>query len=897
MSTPMMKQWKKFKEQYPEDTILFFQAGDFYELYYQDAKLGHKELNITLTARKLKNEKVPMAGVPLHAAEKYILQLVRKGYKIAICDQVEDAQASKGIVKRDVVQVITPGTIFGDQLLDGKINNYLVSLVRKGSHIGLAMVDISTGEFLVTEFTGTDAFEEFKDEINRLNPAEILIPENLLDDTDLNSIISQDQSRVLTPIDTYYSSYEETYKLLTSHFGTLSLDGFGIESFKMGIAAAGMILHYLRETQKSNELYNITKIVPYSLKEYMMLDDQTLRSLEVFRNLRDGTSQFTLLEILDRTHTTMGSRLLKKWLRHPLNDKEKIQERLDAVEVFVTNTLLLANLRDILTNISDIERIISKVGLGKANGRDLLALKDSLLHIPELKGILNTDSKLILSLKDHLYDLSGLIQLIERSIKEECPPSVREGNIIKPGFNKSLDELQSVLSEGTDWILNYEKEERRRTRFDKLKVGFNNVFGYYIEITQAALRKGKVPEDYIRKQTLVNSERFITPELKQWEDKILGADEKIKNLEYEIFCEIRQETAKQIDKIQENAQSIAILDVISTFAEIASQNQYIKPNILDSDDINIEGGRHPVVEKVLGEENFIPNDTHLDSHENQIMIITGPNMAGKSTYLRQVALIVLMAHIGCFVPCDHAEIGLCDRIFTRVGAWDFIAMELSTFMVEMVEVANILNNATAKSLIILDEVGRGTSTYDGMALAWAITEFLHQNSYSAGKTLFATHYHQLNQLANYYPRIRNYQFAVKRKGQVILFLHKILPGGTDRSYGVEVARLAGLPQAVVTRAKEILDVFESAETPTVLKSKKLPTSKPQLTQLTLFDVNELNSNKGERLDPMQEISPEHILGDKIINELKKIDLDNITPLNALNKLNELKKKLNEEDKK
>ncbi len=897
MSTPMIKQWKKFKKQNP-DTILFFQAGDFYELYYEDATLGHKELNITLTAKKTKNEKIPMAGVPLHAVEKYILQLVRKGYKIAICDQVEDAQASKGIVKRDVVQVITPGTIFGDQLLDGKINNYLVSLVRKGSHIGLAMVDISTGEFLVTELTGTDAFEEFKNEINRLSPAEILIPESLLDDMDLKSIISQDQSRIITPIDSYYSSYEETYKLLTSHFGTISLDGFGIESLKLGICAAGMIIHYLRETQKSSELYNITKIVPYSLKEYMMLDDQTLRSLEVFKNLRDGTSQFTLLEILDRTHTPMGSRLLKKWLRHPLNDKEKIQERLDAVDVFVTNTLLQANLREILSNISDIERIISKVGLGKANGRDLLALKDSLLYIPALKDILNIDSKLISTLKDHLYNLSDLVQLIERSIKEDCPSSVREGNIIKPGFNEHLDELQSVLSEGTDWILKYEKEERRRTRFDKLKVGFNNVFGYYIEITQAALRKGKVPENYIRKQTLVNSERFITSELKQWEDKILGADEKIKNLEYELFCEIRQEIAKQIDKIQENAQSIAILDVISTFAEIASQNQYIKPTILDSDHINIEGGRHPVVEKVLGEENFIPNDTHLDSHGNQIMIITGPNMAGKSTYLRQVALIVLMAHIGCFVPANNlAKIGLCDRIFTRVGAWDFIAMELSTFMVEMVEVANILNNATAKSLIILDEVGRGTSTYDGMALAWAITEFLHQNSHSAGKTLFATHYHQLNQLAGYYPRIKNYQFAVKRKGQEILFLHKILEGGTDKSYGVEVARLAGLPQTVVRRAKEILDVFESSETPTVLKSKKLPTDKPELTQLTLFDVNKINSNKKERLDPMEEISPEHILGDKIINELKKIDLDNITPLNALNALHELKKKLNEEDNK
>ncbi|MFX1519438.1 MAG: DNA mismatch repair protein MutS [Promethearchaeota archaeon] len=894
MSTPMMRQWEKLRKQHP-DTVLFFQAGDFYELYYEHAKIGHKELNITLTARKLKNEQIPMAGVPLHSIEKYILQLIKKGYKVAICDQVEDAQASKGIVKRDVVQVITPGTIFGDHLLDGAINNYLVALVQKGSHIGLAMTDISTGEFSVTEFIGVNAIEELKDEINRLNPAEILLPENLFDDAELNSILKQDHTMVLTPVDTYYSSYENAYKLLTSHFGTLSLDGYGVEPLRMGICAAGMIIHYLQETQKSTELCNITRITPYSLKEYMILDDQTLRSLEILRNLRDGTSQFTLLEMLDQTQTPMGSRLLKKWLRRPLLNKERIQERLDAVEVFVTDTLLRANVRELLGNIGDIERIISKVGLGKANGRDLLALNDSLLHIPELKTLLDKDSKLLSTVKDHLYDLSELVQLIERSIQEECPLSVREGNIIKLGFNKNLDELRSVLSEGKDWILEYETKERRRTGFDKLKVGFNNVFGYYIEITKATLRKGKIPEGYTRKQTLVNSERFITPELRQYEDKILGADEKIKNLEYELFCEIRQEVAKEIDKIQENAQSIAILDCLSTFAEIAAQNHYFKPNMVDGDEIFIEDGRHPVVERIIGEENFIPNDTHLDSYENQILIITGPNMSGKSTYLRQVALIVLMAQIGSFVPA-RTKLGICDRIFTRVGAWDFIAMQQSTFMVEMIEVANILNNATAKSLIILDEVGRGTSTYDGMALAWAITEFLHQNSHSAGKTLFATHYHQLNQLAEYYPRIKNYQFAVKRKGQEILFLHKILSGGTDRSYGVEVARLAGLPQTVVTRAKEILDVFEGAETPTVLKSKRLPTGKPQLTQLTLFDINELNSSKSEGLDTMEELSPKRILGDKIIDELKNLNLDHMTPLDALNKLHELKNKLNDEDR-
>ncbi len=897
MPTDMMQQWTKLKSQYP-DTILFFQAGDFYEMFYEDARLGAKELNLTLTARDKKNKNIPMAGVPLHSAEKYIIRLVKKGFKVAVCDQIEDAQAAKGrIVRRDVVQVITPGTLFGEHFLDGKINNYLIALVRHAARIGLAVVDVSTGEFSVTEFVGTTALEALKNEINRLNPAEILLPENLLDDKELDSIIKQDQSVVLTSIDTYYSSYEEAYKLLTSHFGTLSLEGFGVESLKMGTCAAGMIIHYLQETQKT-KLLNITKVTPYSLKEFMILDDQTLRSLEIFRNLRDGTSQFTLLEILDQTQTPMGSRLIKKWLRRPLLNKEKIQVRLDAVEVIVTDTLLRANVREILGNIGDIERIISKVGLGKANGRDLLALKDSLLCIPELKTLLDKGAKLLSTVKDHLYDLSELVQLIERSIQEDPPLSIRDGNIITSGFNDSLDELRSVISEGKGWILDYEKKERRRTRFDKLKVGFNNVFGYYIEITKAALRKGKVPEEYIRKQTLVNSERFITPELKEYEDKILGADERIKNLEYELFCEIRQEVAKEIDKIQENAQSIAILDCLSTFAEIASQNQYAKPIMIDSDKITIEGGRHPVVEKILGEENFIPNDTHLDTNENQILIITGPNMAGKSTYLRQVALIVLMAQIGSFVPVNQAKIGICDRIFTRVGAWDFIAMELSTFMVEMVEVANILNNATAKSLIILDEVGRGTSTYDGMALAWAITEFLHQNTHAQGKTLFATHYHQLNQLTEYYPRIKNYQFAVKRKGQEILFLHKVLPGGTDKSYGVEVARLAGLPQTIVTRAKEILDVFESAETPAVLKSKKLPTSKPQLTQqLTLFDINALNSSKSEGLDPMDELSPERILVDKIMDELKKMDLDHTTPLDALNKLHELKKKLAEENDK
>jgi DNA mismatch repair protein MutS len=641
----------------------------------------------------------------------------------------------------------------------------------------------------------------------------------------------------------------------------------------------------------------------------MILDDQTLRSLEIFRNLRDGTPKFTLFEVLDQTKTPMGSRLLKKWLRRPLRDIEKTQERLDAVEVFVTDPLLRAAIRELLVNIKDIERIGSKVSLGRASGIDLLSLKDSLSYIPRLKALQpSIESKLFSKVKANLHNLSESVQLIDQSIHEDCPRLIRrkgldskdnkeqEKHIIKPGFNETLDELRNIRSEGKDFILKYEAKQQQRTGNDKLKVGFNNVFGYYIEITKTALRKSKVPEEYARRQTLVNSERFITPELKQWEDKVLGADEKIKNLEYELFCEIRQEVAKDIDKIQENAQSIAILDGVSTFAEIAAQNQYTKPIVVDNDDITIEGGRHPVVERIIDEENFIPNDTHLDTNKDQILIITGPNMAGKSTYLRQVALIVLIAQIGSFVPADQAKIGLCDRIFTRIGAWDFIAMQQSTFMVEMVEVANILNNATFQSLIILDEVGRGTSTYDGMALAWAVTEYLHQNSHVQGKTLFATHYHQLNQLTEYYPRIKNYQFAVKRKGQEILFLHKILPGGTDRSYGVEVARLAGLPQVVVTRAKEILDVFESAETPTVLKSKRLPVveGKPQLTQITLFDVNELNSNKSEGLDPM-EVSPERILIDKIMDELKKVDLDHITPLDALNKLHELKKKLNDED--
>ena len=896
MPTDMMKQWTKLKSQYP-DTILFFQAGDFYEMFYEDARLGAKELNLTLTARDKKNKNIPMAGVPIHSAEKYIIQLVKKGYKVAVCDQIEDAQVAKGrIVKRDVVQVITPGTLFGEHLLDGKTNNYLVAVVRKGSQIGLAVVDISTGEFSVTEFVGITALEELKDEINRLNPAEILLPENLLDDEDLDSIIKQQQFMILTSIDTYYSGYDETYKLLTSHFGTLSLEGFGIESLKMGTCAAGMIIHYLQETQKT-ELHNITKVSSYSLKEYMLLDDQTLRSLEIFRNLRDGTSQFTLLELLDQTQTPMGSRLLKKWMRRPLLNKEKTQERLDAVEVFVMDTLLRASLRELLGNIGDIERIISKVGLGKANGRDLVALKNSLSHIPKLKTLLHTDSKLLSAVNDHLYNLSELVQLIEQSIQEEPPFSIRDGNIIKSGFNDHLDELRSILTEGKNWLIEYEKKERRRTRFDKLKVGFNNVFGYYIEITKATLRRGKVPEEYIRKQTLVNSERFITPELKEYEDKILGADERIKNLEYELFCEIRNEVAKEIDIIQENAQSVAILDTLTTLAEIASQNQYTKPVIVDSDEITIEGGRHPVVEKILSEENFIPNDSHLDSHENQILIITGPNMSGKSTYLRQVALIILMAQIGSFVPADSANIGICDRIFTRVGAWDFIAMQQSTFMLEMLETANILNNATSKSLIILDEVGRGTSTFDGMSIAWAVAEFLHQNPNAQAKTLFATHYHQLAELAGYYPRIKNYQLAVKRKGKEILFLHKILPGATDKSYGVEVARLAGLPTTVIARAREILDVFESAESPKVLRSKKLPTSKPQLTQLTLFDIEELPASKTEGNGNMNGFSPENILVGEILDELKNLNLNHMSPLDALNKLYELKKKLAEENDK
>ncbi len=884
----MIEQYKvlhrQLKSQHP-DAILFFRLGDFYEMFYDDAKIGAKELNIVLTARK----EIPMAGVPYHAAEKYITTLVKKGYKVAICEQVEDPKASKGIVKREIVRIITPGTITEDFMLDAKSNNYLmaISLSKSNKRLGVATIDISTGEFIASEFTGENFLSEFQTELHRLNPAECILPMDLESNEDLKFIFSTNPNTTITPMEDHFFDYENAYKALTDHFKTLNLKGFGLENLDFAINAAGAIISYLQDTQKG-ELANITGISKYSTADYMILDMTTQRSLEITRSFLDGTSKGTLLEIFDQTVTAMGGRLLIQWLLRPLLNKEKISERLDAVEEMYKDIFLRQDLREILNKMSDIERLVSRISIGRANAKDLLSLKDSLTTIPDIRKTLSTTkSKLIQELINNLHELPEIAELIEKSISPDAPQSLHEGGIILDGYNSTLDELREITRTGKQWIANYEEKERRRTGIKSLKVGYNKVFGYYIDVTKPHV--SKVPKEYIRKQTLVGSERYITPELKEWEEKIISAEDKIKNLEYELFTEIREEVKGHTEEMQENGRIIATLDCLSTFAEIAIQNNYVKPEINDSDKIIIKKGRHPVVEKLLITEQFIPNDVEIDCRENQLLIITGPNMSGKSTYIRQVALIVLMAQIGSFVPAEEASIGIVDRIFTRVGAFDVIAAQQSTFMVEMNETANILNNATEKSLIILDEIGRGTSTFDGVSIAWAVAEYIHENPRISAKTMFATHYHQLCELADILPRAKNFHVAVKQKEDGILFIHKVLPGGTDKSYGIQVARLAGVPYPVISRAKEILEILEGQidrvePEKARLEDKVEPRKYPSVVsiQTELFRFGQITK------PPKTEISK--IMDEGILEDLLKLDISNMTPLDALNAINELKKK-------
>ena len=870
--TPLMLQYYKIKEAHP-DTILLFRMGDFFETFEEDAKISSKILGITLTKRANGAAgEVPLAGFPHHAIDAYLPKLVRAGYRVAVCEQIENPKFAKGIVKRDVIEVVTPGVAFSDKLLDHKKNNYLMAVCIKSASssnseniAGIAFTDISTGEFYAYEIPSSLLQQQFES----ISPSEILVQKK--DREQIERIVKKINPSIrLTKIDDWIFNFEYAKELLIMQFKTVTLKGFGIENFNPGIIASGVILNYLQETQKAN-LSHLNKVSAYNPSEYMALDYSTKRNLEITSSMQDGGREGSLISILDKTETAMGGRLLKKWMSSPLRKLDLILKRQESVEELLNNKSIRNKLVIELKEIGDLERLISKVCTGRANPREIVSIKTSLKKIPLIKDILEPlTGKTLVQLKESLNLLEKLVDKIQSAIVDSPSLSIVDGGIIKNGFSPELDELRDISLHGKDWIANLQRTERENTKIPSLKVNFNKVFGYYIEISNA--HKDKVPENYIRKQTLVNSERYITPELKAYEDKILNAEEKIYDLESQLFNEMRIIVAAESEKIQQNARLIAMLDCFISFAVCASEYNYVKPELSDDAKIEIIDGRHPVVERILPPgEKFTPNSCMLDNEKDQIIILTGPNMAGKSVYLRQIGLIILLAQIGSFVPAKEAKIGLVDRIFTRVGASDNISAGESTFLVEMQEAANILNNATNKSLILLDEIGRGTSTFDGISIAWAITEYLHENSEVSAKTLFATHYHELNEMAEIFPRIKNYKVEVREYDDKVIFLHKVNPGRADHSYGIQVAQMAGLPMFVTNRAKEILQNLESKElTPYEEKKEKLKKlKKAEDNQISMFEFQD----------------------DELRDEINEIEINNLTPIEALNKLHELKKKV------
>ncbi len=856
----MVAQYQAIKEQYP-DVILMFRLGDFYEMFGEDAVTASRELEIVLTSRSQGYAAdVPMCGVPFHAVDRYVARLISKGYRVAICDQLEDPKKTKKIVKRGVTRVVTPGTILEDGMLDAKANNYLVAVSSEPDAYGVATVDVSTGEFAVTEIRGKDASTRLIEEMGRLAPAEVLLKEI---DVDLTDPIKRTCAAAVTRYEDDSIYRKPARQMLTDHFHTDSLRGFGAEEMTAGLEAAAMVLDYLKQTN-APALQSVSSLSTYSTSGFMVLDAAARRNLELTHSMSQETRGASLLSIIDKTRTAMGARLLRKWLDQPLLDVKRINRRLDAVEELHGDALIRGELRDELSGMQDLERLMSRIVAESANARDLVGLAQSLKKLPALAAVLqNTSAERLRTLSAALEFLEPLVELIESAIVPDPPLVLREGGIIAPGYNTDLDELRSASKDGKSWIASLEADERERTGIRNLKVGYNAVFGYYLEVTKPNLHL--VPEDYIRKQTTVNAERFITPALKEMEAKVLGADEKAADLEYQIFCEVRSKVADEAVKVAKVARAVAEVDVLSALAETAASRGYVKPMVDEGEEIRIKNGRHPVVEAYL-EERFIPNDALVNCESDQLLIITGPNMAGKSTYLRQVALIVLLAQMGSFVPADEAVIGIVDRIFTRVGAHDELASGQSTFMVEMNETANILNNATRRSLIVLDEIGRGTSTYDGLSIAWAVAEEINK---LGAKTLFATHYHHLNDLEKQLKGVRNYRIAVREEKDRIVWLRKIMPGGTDRSYGIEVARLAGLPNEAIERAKEILKDLESNGTGSRAVNKGAKVSaKRETLQLTLFE--------GEK--------------HPVVDELEKLDVSVMSPIEAMNKLYELQVK-------
>ena len=861
--TPMMQQYLKTKEDY-QDCLLFYRLGDFYEMFFDDAITASRELEITLTGKDCgQEERAPMCGVPYHAAEMYIARLIAKGYKVAICEQLEDPKTAKGIVKRDVVRIVTPGTVVESNMLDEKRNNYIMSIFKTGIYFGLAVCDITTGDFLATQITDNNNFSKLLDELARFSPAEIVVNERLYEtEQEISKIKERFQSYITREEETYF---QEDYTQLMQKYHILDEKGEKDEKPEetlLAVCAINGLLAYLEETQKI-KLEHINSIKIYKIPKYMSLDITARRNLELTEKMKDKSKKGTLLWVLDKTNTSMGGRHLRRWLNDPLIDVTEINQRLNAVKELKENAILKGEVIASLKKIYDIERLVGKISYGNTNARDMISLKNSLKQLPDIKKLLEqTNSEMLQKLYQEIDELQDVYSLIDKAIVDDPPLSVKEGGMIKLGYNEEIDRLKTATTEGRNWIIAIETKEKEKTGIKNLKVGYTKVFGYYLEVTKSYLNQ--VPDYYIRKQTLTNCERYITEELKKVEEEVLGAEEKVIDLEYKAFTDIRTKITEQIERLQTTANSIAILDVLTSFATIAEDYNYTMPIVDNGGEIDIKEGRHPVIERMLPTGSFVQNDTYLNTEEDRLAMITGPNMAGKSTYMRQVALITLMAQCGSFVPAEYAKIGVVDKIFTRVGASDDLSMGQSTFMVEMMEVATILKDATSKSLVILDEIGRGTSTYDGLSIAWAVAEYIADRRKCGAKTLFATHYHELIDLEGKIEGIKNYSIAVKEKGEDIIFLRKIVRGGTDESYGIHVAKLAGVPQTVVTRANEILRTLERKVTIKNKEEKKVVAG-----QLDMYNYK------------LAEIA----------HEIDKINLNELTPIDSLNILCKIKEKM------
>lgn len=875
--SPMMTHYLETKKQYP-DCILFYRLGDFYEMFFEDAKTASRELEITLTGKECGlEERAPMCGVPYHAVESYLNKLVQKGYKVAIAEQMEDPKTAKGLVKREVIRVVTPGTITNSQALEESKNNYLMGIVYMDGMFGISSVDISTGDYLVTEVKSE---RTLLDEIFKFAPSEIICNEAFyMSGVDLEELKNR-LHVVVTALENRFFSDDSCRRLLREHFHVNHLDGLGLSEYEAGTIAAGAVLSYLYETQKST-LDHLTAITPYTTGQYMMLDTSTRRNLELTETLREKQKRGTLLWVLDKTKTAMGARMLRSFVEQPLIDREGILARQNAIEELNMNYISREEMAEYLNAIYDLERLIGRISYKTANPRNLIAFKNSLAMLPHIKKILGEfGADLLREVDSGMDTLEELTALIEHAIVDDPPISVRDGGIIKDGYSEEADRLRHAKTEGKDWLAALEAEEREKTGIKNLKIKFNKVFGYYFEVTNSF--KDQVPDYFVRRQTLTNAERFTTDRLKELEGTILGAEDRLFSLEYDLFCQVRDTAGAQVEKIQQTAKAIALLDVLISLSTVATRHNYVKPKINERGVIHIKNGRHPVVEQMMRDDMFVSNDTYLDNGKNRISIITGPNMAGKSTYMRQTALITLMAQIGSFVPADEANIGLCDRIFTRVGASDDLASGQSTFMVEMTEVANILRNATRNSLLILDEIGRGTSTFDGLSIAWAVVEYISNTKTLGAKTLFATHYHELTELEGAISGVNNYCIAVKEQGDNIVFLRKIVKGGADKSYGIQVAKLAGVPEQVITRAKELVEELSDADI--TARAKEIASgSRTVQPKKSVERPDEVDLQQMSIFDTVRE--------EDIIRELMEIDISRLSPVEALVTLDKFQSRL------